>query len=182
MIICLNDRRQRWCDTSKRCLRMLQRQRKACRCWTSIPGKRPRQPPTRYDKSGMCSHPDTRIYVLLLRLQEIFDQGIFEGKPLAPGFAAPEPEGMDHHLYSVHIKNSLPQETPGMFGMPANAETGYLTNAADEIFAAFLRWVGVIVSESCVPSTYYHHPGAPLMLMRVSVHVSPNKVGDCGCR
>ncbi|CAM9743060.1 unnamed protein product [Ectocarpus sp. 13 AM-2016] len=72
-------------------------------------------------------------------LEEIFDRGILEGKPLAPGFAAPEPEGMDHHLYSVYVKNSLPEETPGMFGMPANAETGYLTNAADEIFAAFLR-------------------------------------------
>lgn len=74
-------------------------------------------------------------------LQEIFDQGILEGKPLAPGFAAPEPEGMDHHLYSMHIEKSLPEETPGMFGMPPNAETGYLTNAADEIFSAFLRWV-----------------------------------------
>lgn len=72
--------------------------------------------------------------------QEIFDQGIFEGKPLAPGFAAPVPEGMDHHLYSMHIEKSLPEETPGMFGMPANAETGYLTNAAEEIFAAFSRW------------------------------------------
>lgn len=73
--------------------------------------------------------------------QEIFDQGILEAKPLAPGFAAPEPEGMDHHLYSMHIEKSLPEETPAMFGMPANAEIGYLTNAAEEIFAAFLRWV-----------------------------------------
>lgn len=54
---------------------------------------------------------------------------------------APEPEGMDHHLYSTHIERSLPEETPGMFGMPANAEVGYLTNAAEEIFAAFLRYV-----------------------------------------
>lgn len=126
--------------------------------------------------------PGHAHFSLLLRLQEIFDQGIFEGKPLAPGFAAPEPEGMDHHLYSVHIQNSLPEETPGMFGMPANAETGYLTNAADDIFAAFLRWVGVVVSESHVVSTFYHRPGAPLLLMGISVDVPPNKVGDGGCR
>lgn len=112
--------------------------------------------PSERGRFRMSLRTRTRAFIFqLLRLQEIFDQGIFEGKPLAPGFAAPEPEGMDHHLYSVHIKNSLPEETPGMFGMPANAETGYLTNAADEIFAAFLRWVGVIVSESHVPSTSF---------------------------
>lgn len=72
-------------------------------------------------------------------LQEIFDEGLLSGKSLAPGFVAPEPEGMDHHMYSMYIERSLPEETPGMFGMPANAEVGYLTNAAEEIFAAFLR-------------------------------------------
>lgn len=46
---------------------------------------------------------------------------------------------MDYHLYSSHIERSLPEETPGMFGMPANAEIGYLTNAAEDIFAAFFR-------------------------------------------
>lgn len=72
-------------------------------------------------------------------LQQIFDEGLLAGKSLAAGFIAPEPEGMDHHLYSAHIERSLPEETPGMFGMPANAEVGYLANAAEEIFAAYFR-------------------------------------------
>lgn len=42
-------------------------------------------------------------------------------------------------MYTMHIERSLPEETPGMFGMPANAEVGYLTTAAEEIFIAFLR-------------------------------------------
>lgn len=72
-------------------------------------------------------------------IQEIFDEGLISGKKLAPGFMAPNPDGMNHHLYSMHIEKSLPEETPAMFGMPANAEVGYLTNAAEEIFIAFLR-------------------------------------------
>lgn len=82
---------------------------------------------------------------MLVRLfcrQGIFDEGLLTGgKNLAPGFSAPEPEGMDHHLYSAHIYRSFPEETPGMFGIPPNAEVGYLTNAADDIFTAFLRCV-----------------------------------------
>lgn len=65
------------------------------------------------------------------------------GKQLTPGFAAPHPEGMDHHLYSVHIERSLLNESPDMFGMSSNAEIGYLTNAAEDIFSAFQRWVEV---------------------------------------
>ncbi|CAM9114065.1 unnamed protein product, partial [Sphacelaria rigidula] len=77
--------------------------------------------------------------VTISYLEDIFDEKLVAGKELAPGFLAPEPEGMDHHLYSAHIERFLPEETPAMFGMPANAETGYLTNAAEEIFAAFSR-------------------------------------------
>lgn len=71
--------------------------------------------------------------------QDIFDEGLLLGKPLTHGFLAPEPEGMDHNLYSMHIEKSLPEENPGMFGMPANAEVGYLTNTAEAIFDSFLR-------------------------------------------
>lgn len=79
---------------------------------------------------------------------------MLEAKQLAPGFAAPEPEGMDHHLYSMHIEKSLPEETPGMFGMPANAEIGYLTNSAEAIFSAFLRWVRLLRRDARNPAFF----------------------------
>lgn len=61
------------------------------------------------------------------------------GKILTPGFTAPNPEGMDHHLYSLHIDRSLRDESPDMFGMSSNAEIGYLTNTAEDIFSSFQR-------------------------------------------
>lgn len=104
------------------------------------------------------SHAPVLITALaaFIRSQDIFDEKLVAGKELAPGFFAPEPEGMDHHLYSAHIERSLPEETPAMFGMPANAEIGYLTNAAEEIFAAFLRCpqapTGSSFGQRCIPA------------------------------
>ncbi|CAM9436509.1 unnamed protein product [Choristocarpus tenellus] len=72
-------------------------------------------------------------------LENIFDDALLTGKELAPGFRAPEPEGMDHPTYAMYIERALPDESPSMFGMPPNAEVNHLTAAAEEMFAAFLR-------------------------------------------
>ncbi|CAM9207540.1 unnamed protein product [Chrysoparadoxa australica] len=72
-------------------------------------------------------------------LKLIFDDDLLKRKQLAPGFASPEPEGMDHTLYGNYIDRHLPPESPDMFGLPPNAEVGYLTSAADEMCNAFLR-------------------------------------------
>jgi dynein heavy chain, axonemal len=58
--------------------------------------------------------------------------------PLAPGFFVPDMGALDHAGVAAYISARLPRETPGMFGLHANAEIGYLTATGDELLRSVL--------------------------------------------
>ena len=70
-------------------------------------------------------------------LKVIIEPRLFQGMQLtrAPGFKSPDPVKFDHDRYDKYIEESLPAETPQMFGLHPNAEIGYLTNTAETLFS-----------------------------------------------
>lgn len=69
----------------------------------------------------------------------MFDDGLLTGKELVCGFHAPDPEGMDHRLYGLHVERTFPQGVPCTLGIPANAEVTFLVKKADDTLTAFSR-------------------------------------------
>lgn len=72
-------------------------------------------------------------------LSALFNEQLLKpGAELAPGF--PSASGtLDHQGYVAHIDQSLPSETPVLFGLHPNAEIGYLTSTAESILGTVLR-------------------------------------------
>jgi len=66
-------------------------------------------------------------------LKAIFNENMLHpGAELAPGFSVPVGT-LDHQGYESYVNNSLPRETPILFGLHPNAEVGYLTSTAESI-------------------------------------------------
>jgi len=61
-------------------------------------------------------------------------EGNFE---LAPGFLLPSP--MDYKDYRAYVQESLPAESPVLYGLHPNAEIGVLTNMTDKLFKTILE-------------------------------------------
>ena len=67
-------------------------------------------------------------------LNELLLEGGFE---LAPGFVAPP--NSDYKEYHRYIDDSLPAESPYLYGLHPNAEIGVLTKTADKLFQTILE-------------------------------------------
>ncbi len=56
---------------------------------------------------------------------------------LAPGFASPP--NLDYKGYHTYISESLPPETPYLYGLHPNAEIGFLTTTSENLFRTVLE-------------------------------------------
>lgn len=60
-------------------------------------------------------------------LKVIIKPELLQNCNLAHQFKSPDPNKADFEFYKNYIETKLPIESPGMFGLHANAEIGYLT-------------------------------------------------------
>ena len=67
-------------------------------------------------------------------IREDMLEGAFE---LAPGFALPP--SMDYREYHRYVDESLPPESPNLYGLHPNAEIGVLTKMAERLFQTMLE-------------------------------------------
>ena len=82
-----------------------------------------------------------------------------EGESPPALFPSPNPTGTSKDAYSALVEDSLPVETPILFGMHPNAEIGYLTSTAKELLEALLTLEGgakeeVVDKESGAPGRF----------------------------
>jgi len=56
---------------------------------------------------------------------------------MAPGFRSPDPNKFSRADYVAYV-DTLPIETPTMFGLHSNAEIGYLTALGETLFLTIL--------------------------------------------
>lgn len=63
---------------------------------------------------------------------------ILHGLELAPGFRVPNTADMSYQDIAKYLENALPVESPPMFGLHPNAEIGYLTTFAEDLFQTIL--------------------------------------------
>ena len=75
-------------------------------------------------------------------LQVYQHKGLFTGSELAPGFKSPSPNNMNYSDYITYADNSMPPESPPLFGLHPNTEIGYLTNSADKLLFDILTISG----------------------------------------
>ena len=75
-------------------------------------------------------------------LQVLVNSELFNGLELGPGFKSPDPTTLDYEGYLTYVDEKLPQDSPTMFGLHANAEIGYLTNWTASIFECILSLGG----------------------------------------
>jgi dynein heavy chain len=60
---------------------------------------------------------------------------LFEGLELGPGFKSPAHEaGLTFDQHFEYIENSLPVESPPLFGLHGNAEIGFMINSQNSLF------------------------------------------------
>jgi len=71
-------------------------------------------------------------------LSVLFNEKIFHGLELGPGFHSPDPSTLDYEGYLTYVDEKLPPDSPTMFGLHPNAEIGYLTNWTATIFETIL--------------------------------------------
>lgn len=55
----------------------------------------------------------------------------------APGF--PQPPNADYDAYHTYIDESLPPESPYLYGLHPNAEIGFLTTTSESLFRTVLE-------------------------------------------
>uniref|UniRef100_G3NCH8 Dynein, axonemal, heavy chain 9 n=1 Tax=Gasterosteus aculeatus aculeatus TaxID=481459 RepID=G3NCH8_GASAC len=71
-------------------------------------------------------------------LEEFIRCEMMEGElHLAPGF--PLPGNMDYNGYHQYIDQSLPAESPHLYGLHPNAEIGFLTQTSEQLFRTVLE-------------------------------------------
>ncbi|KAH0629591.1 hypothetical protein JD844_011790, partial [Phrynosoma platyrhinos] len=71
-------------------------------------------------------------------LEELIKPEMLEGEfMLAPGF--PLPGNMDYNSYHQYIDDTLPTESPYLYGLHPNAEIGFLTQTSDKLFRTILE-------------------------------------------
>ena len=56
---------------------------------------------------------------------------------IAPGFASPP--NLDYTGYHTYIDETLPPESPYLYGLHPNAEIGFLTTTSDNLFRTVLE-------------------------------------------
>lgn len=74
-------------------------------------------------------------------LQVYQQEGLFNSLELAPGFKSPNPAEMDYDSY-IKYAETMPPESPLLFGLHPNAEIGYLTNSTEKLFFDILAMGG----------------------------------------
>jgi dynein heavy chain, axonemal len=67
---------------------------------------------------------------------------ILHGLQLAPGFKVPDTTTMTYTDIAKYLETALPLESPPMFGLHPNAEIGYLTTFAEDLFQTILMLGG----------------------------------------
>jgi dynein heavy chain len=72
-------------------------------------------------------------------LSVIFNESLMKKGELAPRLVSPDATQWDYDMYSQLIIKSLPPESPVIYGLHPNAEIGFLTNKAENIFQTILR-------------------------------------------
>jgi dynein heavy chain len=75
-------------------------------------------------------------------LQVLFREDLFTGMELAPGFASPMLDsgpGFSYDEYAEYLETRLPKPSPTTFGLHPNAEIGYLTSSAEELFQIVVK-------------------------------------------
>jgi len=77
-------------------------------------------------------------YLLKLIVPEILNKMQLT---MAPGFRSPDPNKFERVDY-VNFVDTLPTETPMMFGLHSNAEIGYLTALGETLFSTILQCSG----------------------------------------
>lgn len=66
-------------------------------------------------------------------LEETMVQDLVDGDlSLCAGF--PAPPNLDYNGYHTYIDDFMPQESPSLYGLHPNAEIGFLTNVAEQLF------------------------------------------------
>ncbi|XP_065549401.1 dynein axonemal heavy chain 9 isoform X2 [Lathamus discolor] len=71
-------------------------------------------------------------------LEEFIKPEMLEGELLlAPGF--PLPANMDYNGYHQYIDDTLPPESPYLYGLHPNAEIGFLTQTSEKLFRTVLE-------------------------------------------
>jgi dynein heavy chain len=75
-------------------------------------------------------------------LQVYQREELFNALELAPGFKSPSPAEMDYDGYIKYTEDSMPAESPLLFGLHPNAEIGYLTNSTEKLFFDILAMGG----------------------------------------
>jgi len=75
-------------------------------------------------------------------LSVLVNPELFNGMELGPGFKSPDSKGLDYDGYAAFVEHTLPEDSPAMFGLHANAEIGYLTNWTSTIFNNILSLGG----------------------------------------
>ncbi|KAA8584115.1 hypothetical protein FQN60_015323 [Etheostoma spectabile] len=71
-------------------------------------------------------------------LEEYIKPEMMEGElHLAPGF--PLPGNMDYNSYHQYIDQTLPAESPYLYGLHPNAEIGFLTQTSEKLFRTVLE-------------------------------------------
>jgi dynein heavy chain len=72
-------------------------------------------------------------------LSVIFNEKLLQKAELAPKLTSPDPRIFDYDAYEQLIAKSLPPESPVIYGLHPNAEIGFLTNKAENLFQTILR-------------------------------------------
>lgn len=72
-------------------------------------------------------------------LNVLFNDQLLNKGQLAPRLSSPDPQQWDFAEYTNMIDKSLPSETPLIYGLHPNAEIGFLTSKAENLFQTILR-------------------------------------------
>ena len=72
-------------------------------------------------------------------LSVIFNENLPQKMDLAPKLQAPDPQSFDYIAYEKFIAKNLPTESPPIYGLHPNAEIGFLTSKAENLFNSIVR-------------------------------------------
>lgn len=70
------------------------------------------------------------------------NEELFNSLELAPGFKSPSPDQFEYADYVSYVENSMPPESPPLFGLHPNTEIGYLSNSAESLLFNILTMRG----------------------------------------
>ena len=72
-------------------------------------------------------------------LSVIFNEGLLKKAELAPKLQSPDANIWDYDAYVQLINKNLPPETPVIYGLHPNAEIGFLSSKAENLFETIMR-------------------------------------------